>query len=152
MPFLAAQASNTRPTANESSPVSVRSAPLVSVSSRSQAIGGQGNNGGVDRFFVACSNAYASSINFGSLHAVPVKLTLNGAGRGSKPSGKAVGPVPIDTGTKPQGTVTVGYPGRAPIPALETPGKRSASRRFALSAASIPFVADSRMSFLRSAS
>src|SRR5262245_9382642 len=112
----------------------------------------QGNNGGVDRFLVACSNAYANSISFGSLHAVPVKLTLNGAGRGSKPSGKAVGPVPTGTGTNPYGTVTVGYPGRAPIPALDTPGKSSASRRLAFNAASIPFVADNRMSFLRSAS
>jgi hypothetical protein len=34
-----------------------------------------GNNGGGIRFFVACSNAYASSISFGSLHAIPLKLT-----------------------------------------------------------------------------
>ena len=51
-----------------------------------------GNSGGGMRFFVACSNAYASSISFGSLHAVPVKLTLNGCGLGSKPAGNAVGP------------------------------------------------------------
>ena len=44
------------------------------------------------RFFVACSNAYASSISFGSLHAVPVKLTLYGAGFGSNPAGNAFGP------------------------------------------------------------
>ena len=67
-----------------------------------------GNNGGGMRFFVACSNAYASSISFGSLHAVPVKLTLNGAGFGSKPAGNALAPVPAGTGTKPYGTVTVG--------------------------------------------
>ena len=34
----------------------------------------QGREGGTRRF-VACSNAYASSISRGSLHAVPVKLT-----------------------------------------------------------------------------
>ena len=60
------------------------------------------------RFFVACSNANASSINFGSLHAVPVKLTLNGTGLGSNPAGNALAPVPAGTGTKPYGTVTVG--------------------------------------------
>ena len=37
---------------------------------------GHGNNGGRTRFFVACSNAYASSISFGSLHAVAVNVTL----------------------------------------------------------------------------
>ena len=47
-----------------------------------------GKSGGAVRFFVACSNAYASAINLGSLHAVPVKLTLKGAGLGSKPAGK----------------------------------------------------------------
>ena len=47
-----------------------------------------GKSGGAIRFFVACSKAYASAINLGSLHAVPVKLTLNGAGLGSKPAGK----------------------------------------------------------------
>ena len=47
-----------------------------------------GKSGGAVRFFVACSNAYASAINLGSLHAVPVKLTLNGADLGSKPAGK----------------------------------------------------------------
>src|SRR5438034_10696505 len=35
---------------------------------RGEARGAHGNNGGGTRFFVACSNAYASSISFGSLH------------------------------------------------------------------------------------
>jgi hypothetical protein len=43
---------------------------------------------GGTRRFVACSNAYASSISFGSLHAMPVKLTPNGAGFALKPAGK----------------------------------------------------------------
>src|SRR5947207_5563474 len=107
------------------------------------SFGCQGNSGGAIRFFVACSNAYASSINFGSLHAVPVKLTLYGAGFGSNPAGNAVAPVPGGTGTNPYGTVTVGYPGRAAIPALLTPGKSSASSRPVLSAASMPRVAAS---------
>src|SRR5262249_36007952 len=67
-----------------------------------------GKSGGAILFFVACSNANASAISFGSLHAVPVKLTLNGVGLGSKPAGNAVGPLPAGTGTKPYGTVTVG--------------------------------------------
>ncbi len=46
------------------------------------------------RRFVACSNAYAISISFGSLHAVPVKLTPYGAGFGSNPAGNALAPVP----------------------------------------------------------
>ena len=46
-----------------------------------------GAPGGGTRLFVACSNAYASAISFGSLHAVPVKLTLNGAGFALKPAG-----------------------------------------------------------------
>src|SRR4030095_9842797 len=48
-----------------------------------------GNNGGGTRFLVACSNAYASSISFGSLHAIPVKLTPNGAGLALNPPGNA---------------------------------------------------------------
>ena len=34
-----------------------------------------GNCGGPTRFFVACSNAYATSMSLGSLQAPPVKLT-----------------------------------------------------------------------------
>jgi hypothetical protein len=60
------------------------------------------------RLFVACSNAYASAMRRGSLHAEAVKLTPNGAGRGSKPAGNACPPLPPVTGTKPYGTVTVG--------------------------------------------
>jgi hypothetical protein len=67
-----------------------------------------GNSGGDTRFFVACSNAYASSISFGSLHAVPVNVTLNGEGFGSNPAGDALGPCPAGTGTKANGTVTDG--------------------------------------------
>ena len=67
-----------------------------------------GNDGGGTRFFVACSNAYASSISFGSLHAVPVNVTLYGDGFGSNPAGNVVGPWPGGTGTKPNGTVTDG--------------------------------------------
>ena len=57
-----------------------------------------GNSGGAARFFVACSNAYASAINLGSLQAVPVKLTLNGAGLGSKPAGKQEEADSVDAG------------------------------------------------------
>ena len=53
---------------------------------------GYGKSGGATRFFVACSNAYASPISFGSLHAVPVNVTLNGDGFGSNPAGNALGP------------------------------------------------------------
>ena len=67
-----------------------------------------GNSGGATRRLVACSNAYASSISFGSLHAGPVKLTLNGCGFGSKPGGNAFAPSPGGTGMNAHGTVTVG--------------------------------------------
>src|SRR6185295_1827813 len=53
-----------------------------------------GNWGGGIRFFVACSKAKARAISLGSLHAVPVNVTLNGAGFGSKPAGNANAPVP----------------------------------------------------------
>ena len=46
-----------------------------------------GNPGGAILFFVACSNAYAISISFGSLHAMPVKLTPMGPGLALNPSG-----------------------------------------------------------------
>ena len=91
-------------------------------------------------------------MSLGSVHAVPVKLTPKGAGLGLKPAGKAVTPVTATTGTNANGTVTVGYPGRAPILALVTPGKSNASSRLALSAASTPVVAERRMSLRRSAS
>jgi hypothetical protein len=42
----------------------------------------QGNPGGGVRRFVACSNANASWISYGSLHAPAVKLTPYGAGFG----------------------------------------------------------------------
>lgn len=54
---------------------------------------------------LACSKAYAISINLGSLHAPPAKLTPNGAGRASKPSGKG-GDGTLRT--IPNGTITVG--------------------------------------------
>ena len=43
--------------------------------------------GGGTRRIVACSKAHAYSISRGSLHAIPAKLTPNGRGFGSKPSG-----------------------------------------------------------------
>jgi len=62
------------------------------------------NSGGGIRFFVACSNAYASSISFGSLHAPPVKLTPYGIGRAPKLSRSGgVGAL----GIVPNGTMTV---------------------------------------------
>ena len=60
--------------------------------------------GGI-RFFVACSKAKAISIRRGSLHAVPVKLTPNGAGRAAKPSGNGTDGA---FGIMPNGTITVG--------------------------------------------
>src|SRR5581483_2343889 len=64
-----------------------------------------GNCGGATRFFVACSKAYASSINFGSLQAMPVKLTPIGPGFASNPAGNGgVG----SFGIIANGTVTVG--------------------------------------------
>src|SRR6185436_8986359 len=64
-----------------------------------------GNKAGGTRFFVACSNAYASSISFGSAHAMPVKLTPKGVGFASKPAGNAgVGAF----ATIANGTITVG--------------------------------------------
>jgi hypothetical protein len=62
-------------------------------------------NDGATRRFVACSNANASSTRRGSLHAIPLKLTPNGAGCAMKPSGN--GRVSA-FGTKPKGTITVG--------------------------------------------
>ena len=61
--------------------------------------------GGAIRRIVACSNAYATSINRGSLHAIPAKLTPYGRGFGSNPSG-IDGP-PVDS-RRPNGTITVG--------------------------------------------
>ena len=65
----------------------------------------QGVLGGGIRSKVACSKAYASAINRGSLQASPAKDTPNGAGCGSKFSGNAG---PASFGTKPMGTMTVG--------------------------------------------
>jgi hypothetical protein len=67
--------------------------------------GCHGNNGGDTRCFAACSNAYASSMSFGSLHAIPLKLTPNGPGFASNPGGNGgVGAF----ATKANGTITVG--------------------------------------------
>src|SRR5262249_1645698 len=64
-----------------------------------------GVDGGGTRFFVACSNAYASSMSRGSLHAVPVKPMPNGGGLGSKPPGNGgLGAL----GTVPNGTTMIG--------------------------------------------
>src|SRR3954447_16963008 len=69
-----------------------------------QHFDGHGNGGGT-RFFVACSNAYARRSSVGSLQAIPVKLTPNGAGLALKPSGNAgVGAF----GIMANGTITVG--------------------------------------------
>src|SRR5579884_2593254 len=111
-----------------------------------------GKSGGDFRLCVACSNAYASSISLGSAHAIPVNVTLYGAGRGSKPDGNAFAPVGIGTASNAYGTVTLGYPGFAAIPALLTDGKSSASRRLFFIAASMPLVPASSMSLRRSAS
>ena len=51
---------------------------------------------------------YASSISFGSLHAVPVKLTLYGAGFGLEARRERVRALRPGTGTNAYGTVTVG--------------------------------------------
>ena len=61
--------------------------------------------GGAIRRRVACSNAYASSISRGSLHAIPAKLTPKGRGFGSNPSG--IGGLPANS-SRPNGTITVG--------------------------------------------
>lgn len=58
----------------------------------------QGKSGGGVLFFVACSNANASSMSRGSLHANPVKLTLNGAGLGSNPAGNVAAAAPGPVG------------------------------------------------------
>jgi hypothetical protein len=67
--------------------------------------GPQGVDPGGTRRLVACSNAYASSINRGSLQLMPAKLTPKGARLASKPVGKAgLGAF----ATMPNGTRTVG--------------------------------------------
>ncbi len=72
---------------------------------RQQRVTIYGNSGGAIRFFVACSNEYASSIRRGSLHAIPVKLTPIGPGFASNPGGNGgVGAF----GTNANGTMTVG--------------------------------------------
>src|SRR5262249_39303860 len=113
------------------------------------AIGSRVVQFGATRRFVACSNAYPSSISRASLHAIPVNETPNGAGFAVNPSGNdGVGAL----GTKPNGTITVGYPGLAASAALPAPGKSNASRLSAFIVASIPSVPARRMSFARSAS
>ena len=65
----------------------------------------QGISGGGTRRFVACSNAYASAINFGSLHDAPVNPTPNGPGFASNPGGSdGVG----EFGTRAKGTTMIG--------------------------------------------
>ena len=56
-------------------------------------------------------------MSFGSAHDIAVNVTLNGAGRGVKPAGNPF----VGTGISAHGTVTLGYPGRAAMPALDTP-------------------------------
>lgn len=51
-----------------------------SASNPARARACHGKSGGGTRFLVACSNVYASRNSVGSLHAIPVKLTPNGAG------------------------------------------------------------------------
>src|SRR5215470_6970001 len=67
-----------------------------------------GADGGGTRRFVACSNAYASSISRGSLQAKPVKPTPNGAGFAAKLSGNGGAGASGAFGTKPNGTMIVG--------------------------------------------
>src|SRR5262249_18722049 len=64
-----------------------------------------GKLGGGTRRLVAASNAYASSIRRGSLQAIPVKLTPNGAGWALNTSG--MGGLTV-FGTSANGTITVG--------------------------------------------
>ena len=65
----------------------------------------QGAEEGGTRFFVACSNAYASSSSFGSLHCAPTNPTPNGAGLALKPGGRGgLGAF----GTIPKGTAIIG--------------------------------------------
>ena len=69
------------------------------------SLGPYGVAEGGTRFFVACSNAYAISISFGSLHWAPVKPTPNGAGFALKPAGNGgFGAL----GTMPNGTTMIG--------------------------------------------
>src|SRR5215470_13848016 len=70
--------------------------------------GRYGADGGGMRRFVACSNAYASSISRGSLQANPVKPTPNGAGFAAKVSGNGGAGASGAFGTRPNGTMTVG--------------------------------------------
>ena len=75
------------------------------------------------------------------------------AGPAAPPRPPRPPPPPKGTlGIKPNGTRTVGYPGFEAMPALLGPGKSSASRLFALIAASMPLVPPSRMSRARSSS
>src|SRR5262249_28578549 len=92
-----------------------------------------GADGGGMRRFVACSNAYASSISRGSLQAKPVKLTPNGAGFAPKVSGNGGAGASGAFGVKPNGTMTVGGPGVAGAAAPRGAGdKKAAGRRFFL--------------------
>ena len=64
-----------------------------------------GRSGGGTRFLLACSNAYASAISFGSAHWPPVNAMPYGTGLALNPSGNAgVGAF----GTIPNGTTMIG--------------------------------------------
>jgi hypothetical protein len=64
-----------------------------------------GADAGATLRLLACSNAYASAIRRGSLHAVPVNPTPNGIGLALNPSGNGgVGAL----GTIPNGTTMIG--------------------------------------------
>ena len=108
----------------------------------------------------------------GSLQAMPVKLRPKGCGFGLNPGGNGLagggfgfGASPADArprvstdgggingtfGTIPNGTMTVGYPGRAASAEPFAPGNSSASRLFAFITSSMPCVPPRRMSFARS--
>src|SRR5260370_29892363 len=102
---------------------------------RQRSLATHGADAGGTRRFVACSKPYASSIRRGSLHAVPVKLTPNGAGFASNPSGNGgFG----SFRTRPNGTITLGYPRLASMGAPVPPGNSTPSTVGPLSAAARP--------------
>ena len=104
---------------------------------------------GASRFRVACSKAYAIARSLGSLQAVPVKLTPKGCNRGANASGNGI---VAPFGTMPNGTITVGYPGRAASADPLEPGNKSASSRSRFITSSMPCAAVRYRSFARSAS
>src|SRR5262245_20693492 len=104
---------------------------------------------GGTRRFVACSNAYASSIRRGSLHAVPAKLTPKGEGFASNACGMGGG---CAFATMAKGTMTVGYPGLADRVAPDPAGHRIASSLSARMTSSMPCAPDRAISLARSIS